>query len=94
MKGISGAEGADVLSHRLGKEEDSGPHDPAGVLRSSCCVTNRSLLPGNLGNLGEHLLDTHLRKTSFGILGPGSDFAANNSGADWYCRDARQQLAL
>ena len=46
------------------------------------------------GTSGEHLLDTHLRKASFGILGPGSDFAANNSSADWYCRDARQQLAL
>ena len=46
------------------------------------------------GPSGEHLLDTHLREAPFGILGPGSDFTANNSSFDWHCRDAHERLAL
>jgi hypothetical protein len=57
-------------------------------------IANCRLVPSSLRISGERLLDTYLREAPFGILGPGSDFAANNSSLDWYCRDAHERLAL
>src|SRR5262249_41092066 len=60
----------------------------------SCFVTNCLLGSGCLGIFGKHLLDTHLPEAPFGILGPWSNNATDDSGLDWDCRDAPQRLAL
>ena len=64
------------------------------VLRPASPVVDRRLVPGPVGSSREHLLDTHLRETPFGLLGSSGDFAATGPSSDWNRRDADQRLAL
>ena len=48
-------------------------------------------LSGSLGNI--YWIPTFVKRLS-GFSDRASDFAANSSSSDWYCRDAQQRLAL